>query len=59
MNLKPKTEINTCQAAGNSQEERKGGCQADEILMLNLIQSNMALLTVSRERREGKTMDVY
>lgn len=59
-NLKPQTKINTWQVAGNSQVERKGGCQADEMLMLNLIQSNASLLVIiSRERREGKTIDIY
>lgn len=59
-NLKPQTKINTWQAAGNSQVERKGGLQADEMLTLNLIQSNASLLViVSRERREGKTIDIY
>lgn len=54
---KPQMEASACQAAGSSQEGRKGGCQADEIFMPNLIQPNTSLLdTYSQRREEGQGM---
>ena len=41
-------EGNACQAAGHSQGERKGGFQADELFILNLIQSSTSLLHTYR-----------
>lgn len=35
--FKSQMEVNICQAAGHSQKERKGECQAGETVKLNLI----------------------